>query len=535
MGSVATTTAPDPVTAQWIRCKADEIAASKGYFFHPPSGDRVIQFVSVVCKTTLQPWQADLIMRLFGWRRPDGRRRFTRGYISMAKKNGKTFLSSIIATYILICEQGDVVSAANSRNQASQVFGDLHQFINRSAALKKITKVIPSTKTAFVTATRASYKAMSADVATGDGVRAKLAIYDEYHRAKDSALYDILQPAGTGQSEPLFLIATTSGESLVSPCGNLYEYAKKVAAGNIEDDAELGFFSAIYESAEDDNPALEATWLKANPSLGFSMELEKFRGDYLEAAQSPTRLATFRRLRLNQWVSADTEGAWLDQDAWASSADESITLDMLKGRECYGGLDLSSTRDITALVLVFKLDDGRYYLMPFFWIPGAQMQRREKRDGCPYYAWAQVPENNIQITEGNVQDYAALRQRVNELKEIYDIREMAIDRWNAQKLINEMTDDGLDMVPFGQGFGSMNGPTKELERLHLSTPAGMAHGNNPLLNHMAGKCVVETDAAGNIKPSKRKSTHRIDGIVAGIMGLGRALQAGEPMTESLVA
>lgn len=523
----------DTTTAAWIRNRSDELAAARGFFYHPPSAESVIQFAIRICHRTPLPWQEDTIRRLFGWRRPDGTRRFTRGYISVAKKNGKTLLASILGSYVLICERGDTVSAANSRGQASEVFKDMRAFVLGSPALKKRTEVIPSTKRIIVPATLATYHAMSADAVTGDGVRAKLAIYDEYHRARDSALYDVLQPAGEGQQEPLFLVITTSGESLTTPCGELCEYARKVAAGNISDDAELGFFVAIHEAAEGDDIEQEATWRKANPALGFTMNLSQFRADFLEASQSPTRLATFRRLRLNQWVSAETEGAWLDQEAWASCYDPSITADVLRGRECWAGLDLSSTRDVTAFVMVFELDDGRYFILPHFWLPGHQLTKREKRDGVPYFAISQKPENGLHITDGNVQDYAAIRATINELATVYNIREIAIDRWNAQALINELAGDGREMVPFGQGFGSMNSPSKEFERLVLSQ--GIAHGNNPILNHMAAKVIAEMDAAGNVKPSKKKSTHRIDGIVAGIMGLGRAMTFERPYEGSLVA
>lgn len=523
----------DQVTRSWIRNRSDELAAARGYFFHPPSAERVIEFSRRICHKEPLAWQADTIRRLYGWRKPDGSRRFTRGYITIAKKNGKTFLGAVLGAFTLICERGDVVSAANSRGQAAEVFKDMQKFVKESAALQKYCTCIPSTKSILVKSALTSYHAMSADAGTGDGVRAKLAIYDEYHRAKDSALYDILQPAGEGQVEPLFLVITTSGESLTTPCGELYEYAKRIAAGNLTDDAELGFFSAIYEAETDDDISLETTWRKANPALGEVVSLERFRADYLEAAQSLTRLATFRRLRLNQWISAETEAAWLNQDSWAACSDPAITLEQLRGRECWGGLDLSSTTDVTALALVFKLDDGRYYLLLFFWLPAADMQKRERRDGVPYWAWAQDEANNLTLTDGNVVDYAFIRAKINALRKVFDIRDIAVDRWNAQQIINDLTSDGLTMVPFGQGFGSMNSPSKEFERLTLSQ--GLAHGNNPLLNHMASKAIVETDAAGNIKPSKKKSAHRIDGIVAGVMALGRAIAADPPLTESLVA
>lgn len=536
----------DAITRRWIRNKSDELAADRGYFFDEASGQHIIDFATKVCCVTLYTWQDELLRRLFGWRAPDGTRRFTRGYISMAKKNGKTLISSVIVLYILVCERGAGVSAANSRNQASEVFRDMEKAVKKSRRLSKILKVIPSTKTILFSAALATYHAMSADANTGDGVRAKLVIYDEYHRAKDTALYEILKPAGEGEQEPLFLVITTSGDTLISPCGELYEYAKRILAGNLTDDAELQFFVLIFEAEEEDDPGNVETWRKANPSLGKAINLSRFRADYLEAKHSPSRLASFQRLRLNRWVSTDAVGIWLNQDHWSECAVK-VKLEELRGADCFAALDLSSTTDITALLLMFRLampkpedaeeDDPepppRWLLIPYFFMPRADMALREKRDGCPYFYWAEQPGLNIDLTPGNVIDYGRIRHKLGELRKVYNIKEIAVDRWNATHFIQELTDDGFEMVPFGQGFGSMTGPSKEFERMVLSHQ--LAHPNHPLLNFMASKCVVATSPEGNIKPDKRKSSHRIDGIVASIMCVGRMMAAEGRLTESLLA
>lgn len=205
----------DSTTSAWIRCRADQIAAEAGYFIHVPSGERVIEFARRICRCEPLEWQRDVLFRLFAWRRPDGngRRRFSKAYVSTAKKNGKNVLGGIITTYMLICESRDCVSGANSREQSSMVFKDLKTFVDASSALKRAVELVPSTKRAIVRKTGASYKALSADTGTVDGVRAGLVIFDELHRARDADLYTILDAAGEGQAEPLFVIISTSGET----------------------------------------------------------------------------------------------------------------------------------------------------------------------------------------------------------------------------------------------------------------------------------------------------------------------------------
>ena len=229
----------------------------------------------------------------------------------------------------------------------------------------------------------------------------------------------------------------------------------------------------------------------------------------------PAQQNTFRRLYLNQWTEQDER--WIDLAMW-DVCGGAVDLDDLVGRECYAGLDLASTRDVTAFVLVFPDDDGRYDVVPYFWIPSDSMHERVTRDRVPYDQWAR--DEYLRITDGNVCDYDVIRGQIQELSERFDIREIAYDRWGATQLVTQLQSDGATCVPIGQGFASLSAPTKELDKVIAG--GALRHGGHPVLRWMAGNVAVEQDAAGNVKPSKKKSTEKIDGIVALIMAIDRA-------------
>jgi len=282
-----------------------------------------------------------------------------------------------------------------------------------------------------------------------------------------------------------------------------------VLDGTIEDSSFLGYIAAASEEDDWTDPEV---WRKVNPSFGVTMNAEQFAEDCLEAQASPAKENSFRRYRLNQWTEQDVR--WLSLEKWDACAG----MVDLEGKYCFAGLDLSSTTDISALVLVFALDEGRYAALPFFWVPEEGAKRRQERDRVPYLQW--IRDGYITATPGEVVDYEFIRQKLNDLNERFRVRQVAIDRWNATQLATQLDHDGFEMVAFGQGFASMNAPTKKLEELVLS--GKLLHGGHPVLRWMAGNVSVEQDAAGNLKPSKRRSFERIDGIVGLIMGLDGA-------------
>ncbi|MHB1126866.1 MAG: terminase TerL endonuclease subunit [Bacillota bacterium] len=243
--------------------------------------------------------------------------------------------------------------------------------------------------------------------------------------------------------------------------------------------------------------------------------MDRIREAYNKAKETPALQNAFRRLRLNQWVQQEIR--WLDLAAWDATAGI-VTPEELKGRHCYGGLDLASTTDIAALALVFPGDNNVIDVLMYFWIPEENMQVKERKDRVPYSTW--VRQGLVTPTPGNVIDYGAIRKKINDLGAIYNIREVGHDPWNATQLALDLQGDGFTMVPVRQGFASLSPPTKELLNFVLSKR--LRHGGNPVLRWMADSMVVKTDAAGNLKPDKSKSTARIDGMVALIMAIDRA-------------
>lgn len=466
----------------------------------------------------LLPWQRDRIVRpLFGTLRDDGTRQYRTVYVEVARKQGKSTIAAGIGLYMLCADNeagAEVYGAAVDRDQAAIVFDTAAQTVRKTRGLAERLKVIDSQKRILYSRTGSFYRTIPADAAGAHGFNASAVIFDEVHAQPNRDLWDVLTTSVGARRQPLVFAITTAGYDRNSICWELHDYALKVERGVIEDPA---FLPVIYAADEADDWRDERTWAKANPSLGETMKLDYLRTEARRAEEVPAYQNTFRRLHLCQWTRQETR--WLDLAAWDASA--GLLRDHeLAGRECYAGLDLASTTDIAALVLVFPMDDGEYRTLPFFWVPEDGARERSRRDRVPYETW--IAQGHIEATPGNVIDYATIRARLRELGAKYQIRELAYDRWGATQLVQEFQEDGLMVVPVGQGFASMSPPTKELLTKVLSRK--LVHGGNPVLRWMADNMVVKTDPAGNLKPDKAKSTERIDGMVALIMGLDRAIR-----------
>jgi phage terminase large subunit-like protein len=465
----------------------------------------------------LEGWQKDdIISPLFGCKRADGSRQYRTCYIEIPRKNGKSSLCSGIALYLLYADSepsAEVYSAAADTKQAAIVFNVAKGMVLASKSLMSRGQVYRNS--IFVPRTASAYQVLSADAYTKHGLNAHGIIFDELHAQPSRDLWDVLATSTGARSQPLTVAITTAGFDRNSICWELHEYARKIKEGIIEDDS---FLPVIYAAEEQDDWRDPAIWRKANPNLGVSISEDYLKRECAKAENVPAYENTFRRLHLNQWTQQ--ESRWIPMAAWAASAGE-VDVEALRGKVCYAGLDLSSTTDITALVLAFPIGDD-VKLLPFFWIPGDGIIERAKRDHVPYDLW--VKQNLIYATPGNVIDYAFIVAKIAELRKQYSLKEIAFDRWGAAKIVQELTEMGVTVIPFGQGFASMSGPAKELLRLVLA--GRLHHGNNPVLRWMADNAVVKTDPAGNIKPDKAKSTQRIDGIVATAMALDRTQRHG---------
>ncbi len=508
----------------WIRTPADEHAVATGCRFDLAEAERVRLFFRTLLRHSKGQWAGqpfellewqwlDIVAPLFGWLRADGTRRYRRGYIEVPKKNGKSALFSGLSLYLLTGDRepgAEIYSAAVDRDQASIVFNEAANMVEASPQLTSHMDVIRSTKRIVFPRTRSFYKALSADVPAKEGLNAHAVLIDELHAQRTRDLWDTLRYAGASRRQPLHLSITTAGYDRHSICREQHDYAAKVLDGTVEDPA---FFAYIRCAEPDDDWSHPEVWRKANPSFGVTMSEDQFAEDFREARESPPKENSFRRYRLNQWTEQDVR--WLSMEKWDACGGP---VGDIEGRDCFAGLDLSSTTDVTALVLVFPLDD-QYAVLPFFWVPEEGARQRERKDRVPYQQW--IREGYIEMTPGEVVDYDVIRKRIVELSERFYIREIALDRWNATHLATQLDQNGFTMLAFGQGYASMNAPTKKLEELVLA--GRLLHAGNPVLRWMAGNVSLETDAADNWKPSKKKSIERIDGIVALIMALDRAV------------
>ena len=491
--------------------------------------DRAVTFIENLCHTKgkwagtpfwLLPWQEQLIRDIFGIVKPDGNRQFRTAFVEICKKVGKSELAAAVALYLLYEDNepsAEVYGAAADRQQASIVFDVAKQMVEMSPALMKRSKLMGATKRIVNYSNAGYYQVLSAEVGGKHGFSVSGLVFDEIHTQPNRQLYDVLTKGSSdARQNPLHFIITTAGNDRHSIAYELHTKAVDILEGRRVDPT---FYPVVYGLKDDEDWEDEANWYKVNPSLGYTVDIERLRDAYREAKQNPADEITFKWLRCNMWVSSTV--AWIP-DAIYMRGNEPIDMDALAGRDCYAGLDLSSTGDITALVLIFppRDEEEKYVLLPYFWIPEETIPRRVKANSVPYDIWEK--QGYIMSTEGNVIHYDFIEKFIMDLSEKYHILEIAVDRWNATQMIQNLEGEGFTIVPFGQGFSSMSAPTKEFYRLLME--GRIIHGGNPVLRWMAGNVVIDTDPAGNIKVTKAKSKEKIDGIVAAIMALDRCIR-----------
>lgn len=491
--------------------------------------DRAVTFIENLCHTKgkwagtpfwLLPWQEQLIRDIFGIVKPDGNRQFRTAFVEICKKVGKSELAAAVALYLLYADNepsAEVYGAAADRQQASIVFDVAKQMIEMSPALMKRSKLMGATKRIVNYSNAGYYQVLSAEVGGKHGFSVSGLVFDEIHTQPNRQLYDVLTKGSSdARQNPLHFIITTAGNDRHSIAYELHTKAVDILEGRRVDPT---FYPVVYGLKDDEDWEDEENWYKVNPSLGYTVDIERLRDAYREAKQNPADEITFKWLRCNMWVSSTV--AWIP-DAIYMRGNESIEAASLEGRDCYAGLDLSSTGDITALVLIFppRDENEKYVLLPYFWIPEETIPRRVKANSVPYDIWEK--QGYIMSTEGNVIHYDFIEKFIIYLSEKYHILEIAVDRWNATQMIQNLEGEGFTIVPFGQGFSSMLAPTKEFYRLLME--GRIIHGGNPVLRWMAGNVVIDTDPAGNIKVTKAKSKEKIDGIVAAIMALDRCIR-----------
>ncbi|HEL1797345.1 terminase large subunit [Streptococcus suis] len=491
--------------------------------------DRAVTFINNLSHTKgkwagkrfdLLPWQEQIVRDLFGIVKEDGNRQFLTAYIEIPKKNGKSELAAAIALYLLYADNeasAEVYGAACDRNQASIVFDVAKQMVQMSRPLEKRSKIMGATKRIVNYSNAGFYQVLSAETGTKHGLNVSGLVFDEIHAQPNRHLYDVLtKGSGDAREQPLFFIITTAGTDRNSICYELHTKALDILNGRKKD---TSFYPVVYGLSDEDDWNDEANWRRANPSLGHTIGIDRVREAYQQALDNPAEENVFKQLRLNMWTSSSV--AWIPEHVYAKGNDP-IQYESLKGRSCYAGLDLSSTSDITAFVLVFppRFEEENYIVLPFFWLPEDTLELRCRRDHVLYDVWER--QGYIKTTEGNVVHYGFIEKFIEELSEIYHIKEIAYDRWNATQMVQNLEGMGLTMVPFGQGYKDMSPPSKELYKLMME--GKIQHGGHPVLKWMGQNVVMRQDPAGNIKPDKEKSVEKIDGIVALIMGLDRCIR-----------
>lgn len=515
--------------------RVHKITTCKGrYYFDKEAADRAVQFFEKRLAHVkgewagkpiiLERWQKEEIIRpMFGWKHASGElkgyRRFRRLWLELPKKNGKSALASGLGLLLAIYDQeagAEVYSAAADEKQARIVYGDAVKMLKGSPALMRFA--VPGLKAITVPRTNSFFVAVSSEAYSKHGINPHGIIVDEVHAHRTPDLIDTLVNGSTiARRQPLVIMITTAGWDQTSICWEYHKDALEVLKNERVDEEVL---VCIYAADPEDDWRKASTWRKANPNLGTTITERALRKECERAMRKPRLVNQFKQLHLNIWTQQAT--VWLPMDKWDAVKDP-VNLEELRGARCWGGLDLSSTTDLSAFVLLFKLQEA-YKVVPWFFIPRENIRERENKDAVAYDTW--VKQGYIRATEGNVIDYAEIQRVIEDAATMFDVQQIGFDPYNATQIVTNLSQK-LDtpqkqvMVPVRQGMLTMSPPTKEYERLIML--GKVHHGGNPVLRWMANNAAVEQDSTGNIKPVKKSSTARIDGQVATIMALSRAM------------
>ena len=502
--------------------------------FSEERADRAVNFMEGYLRHTkgqfagqpflLRDWQKHHIRQIFGRLNDDGSRQVRQVYWEIPKKNGKSQIAAGIALTLLYTDReaaAEIYGAAADRDQASIVFNVAASMVRANRRLAMRSKIIDSSKRIVVPHAGSFYRALSADVPGKHGFNSHGVIFDEIHAQRDRRLWEVLTfGAGDSRTQPLIFGITTAGIPGESPVAEeLHEYADQILREIIPPDPT--FYPVIYAAATDADWTSEEVWRACNPALGDFLNLESVRAACERAKRVPSEQNSFRRLRLNQWVKQETR--FIDMAYWDACA-QTVDLGAAKDLTWYAGLDLSTKLDVTALVLVARDGAGVFNLLPFFWLPKDNLHDRANQESSKYRLWAK--SGLVTLTEGNVVDFAAVRKKLNDLRDDagLQIKQVAFDPWGATQRAQQLTADGFQMVEMGQTFRYLSEPTRELQSSIVN--GNLRHGGHPVLRWMADCMTVKSDINGNVrpvKPDRLKSSKRIDGMVAAIMGMGRAI------------
>jgi phage terminase large subunit-like protein len=502
-------------------------AADRGLIFDTQRADMAINFAKMIRHTTgpmagkpleLRPWQVFRHGSVFGWLSAStGLRRFRTAYHQVAKKNGKTTDTAPPALFTQLFD-GEAAPqgfcAATSRDQAGLLFQEIKRMVQASPALSQLLR--PWRHMVESPNTNGSIRCLSRDGNSADGINPHFAAMDEVHRWTDRELFEVVRNSMLARAQPILWAITTAGADMTSVCGELRAYSEKVLRGDVQDDA---FFAYVAEPPRDADAGDRNAWMMANPNFGHAFKEDDFAQIYREAAAITGKMPNFRRLHLNLW----TEGAeaWIDKVTWDMGA-KPFDLSELAGLPAWVGVDLSRSQDMTAITVAVE-KDGEVYVICYSFLPAGPQgfMVRAQKENRDYIGWRD--RGWLEVHHGGVIDDDAIIRRLIEIREAFDLQELAFDRWGSKYMVKRLTELRFPLVEHGQGYASMSAPMKEVEKLVLQ--GRLRHNGNPVLSWAVGNVHRDEDPAGNIKPNKARSTGRIDPAVATIMAVGRAVAA----------
>jgi len=464
------------------------------------------------------PFQMFILGSIFGWKRKkDGLRRYRYAYIEVARKNTKSFLCSGISLYGLLADGeggAQIYAAATKRDQAKIVWGISRKMVRTSPDLSEVVRAYHNSL--IVEETNSFFEPLAADSEKLDGLNTHIGIADEMHRWTDSHLWYVIKDSQWARSQPIMAAITTAGSNRKGVCYEQRDHVINILQnGSQYDDRYFGYIATIDEG---DDWTTERAWKKANPMYGVIKKKEDFQAEVELAKKIASQEIEFKNTQLNIWTQLSDR--WIDVDQWAKLKDDRKLSD-LRGMKCIAGVDLAATRDLTAIAYVFPEGDS-FYVWPEFFLPADTVENRKHH--VPYAAWRE--QRWLTTTIGGAVDQEAIRYDLNQKKEIFEIEEVAIDPWNSSGLTPKLDDDGFEVINIRQGYASLSSPSKELEKLTIQ--GKIRHNGNPVLHWNIGNAVIDTDPAGNIKPTKEKSADKIDGVAAMINALARFLVREKP-------
>lgn len=535
-----------------------EDGPKRGLTWDLAAANKAIRFYRTVLKLNggefeglpfeLLPWQKFIVGSIFGWKSSDGYRRFRVVYVESGKGSGKSPLAAGVGLTGLIADneaRAEIYAAATKKDQAMILFRDAVAMVQQSPELTKRLVCSGTGQNIWNLAYLKSgsfFRPISSDDGQS-GPRPHMALIDEVHEHKTNMVVEMMRAGTKSRKQALIFMITNSGSNKRGPCWEYHEYGSRVASGALTDD---GFFAYICSLDEGDDPIKdESCWFKSNPSLQDAdlPGLKYLREQVTEARGMPSKEAMVRRLNFCEWTGA--ESPWISWDVW-SQAEERVPMSLLRNRPSVGGLDLSSTTDLTSFVLLFypTYEDPHWRLLPYFWIPDHELDKREARDKVPYAAW--VKSRDLETTPGRAISKLHVLRRLQTICDFFQVDKIAFDRWRIEDMRQLMTEYDItlpELVEFGQGFKDMGPAVDEFERrllgiselptdedgdageffddaLPVEAVESLRHDGNPVMTWCAGNAVIVSDPANNRKADKAKATGRIDGIIAAIMATG---------------